>query len=89
MQTTRTNTTPTTLFWSERGHITCAKQAPVRGSDTRRWERRQPVPAEVLELPGGANLRRESCGKRRAVDSVIGYCRVSDGVPGSVPTTRI
>ncbi len=64
MQTTDTNTTPTTLFWSERGHITCAKHAPVRNSDTWRWERWQPIPAEALALPEGDNLRCESCGQK-------------------------
>ena len=64
MQTTRTITTPTALFWSERGRITCAKHAPYRDSETWNWERWQPIPAEVLELPEGANLRCESCGQK-------------------------
>ncbi len=62
MRKTQTNTAPTTLYWSERGHITCAQHAPCRGSDTWNWERWQPVPAEALELPGGDALRCESCG---------------------------
>ena len=28
-----------TLFWSERGEITCAIHAPYPGTDTWRWER--------------------------------------------------
>ncbi len=59
MRETQTSTAPTTLYWSERGRIACAEHAPVRGSDTWRWERWQPVPAEVLELP---RLRRFSRG---------------------------
>jgi len=30
---------PTTLFWSERGEISCASHAPYPGSDTWVWER--------------------------------------------------
>jgi len=28
-----------TLFWSERGEITCALHAPYPGTDTWKWER--------------------------------------------------
>jgi len=32
-----------TLFWSERGEVTCAMHAPYPGSDTWRWERWSPM----------------------------------------------
>ena len=54
--------TDTTLYWSERGRITCAAHAPVRNSDTWRWERWQAVPAEAFALDDDAALRCESCG---------------------------
>jgi hypothetical protein len=31
--------TPSKLYWSERGAISCAEHAPYRGSDTWNWER--------------------------------------------------
>ena len=32
-----------TLFWSERGEVTCATHAPFPGSDTWNWERWSPM----------------------------------------------
>ena len=64
MRTTQSNALITVLFWSERGRITCAQHAPYRGSDTWNWERWQPVPADVLELPEGDALRCESRGQK-------------------------
>ena len=35
-----------TLFWSERGEVTCATHAPYPGSDTWNWERWSPMTEE-------------------------------------------
>ena len=43
----RTKTSTSVLFWNDRGHVACAAHAPLRLSDTWRWERWQPVPDEV------------------------------------------
>lgn len=35
------------LFWSEHGQVTCERHAPMRGSDSWKWERwRKMTPAE-------------------------------------------
>jgi hypothetical protein len=51
---------PTGLYWSERGHVGCARHTPFEGTDTWIWERWEPVPVEVLGLE--RQLSCETCG---------------------------
>ena len=58
---------PTGLYWSERGHIACARHTPYEGSDTWTWERWEPVPMEAVKLSEDeveyAAPRCETCGR--------------------------
>ena len=60
-KTTARTSSPTGLYWSERGAIACAKHTPYRGSDTWNWERWGPVPVAVLGHPLGRELQCEIC----------------------------
>lgn len=43
---TATAAAPTKLYWNDRGRVACDRHAPMRGSDTWKWEhwRKAPVP---------------------------------------------
>lgn len=63
--------TATALLWSEQGHISCAKHAPYKHSDTWRSERWGPIPEADRETAAaeGWELRCETCAhleRRRA-----------------------
>ena len=57
--------TPTGLYWSERGHLACAAHTPYEGSDTWIWERWEPLPAEAAVgfADAGYTARCETCGR--------------------------
>jgi len=54
-----------TLFWSERGEISCKDHAPYKGSDTWQWERWQKMTdTERIEFAKHTNKSAEceTCG---------------------------
>ena len=71
MRRMATTTSPTGLFWSQRGEIACAAHTPYVGSDTWIWDRWEPMPQEAAHgyAQRGYVARCESCGKEAATDA--------------------
>jgi len=64
-------TSPTGLYWSERGMVNCARHAPYAGSDTWRWERWIPLladDAEAWQAQTGDLPACECCGRVAAME---------------------
>ena len=57
-----TTPSPTGLYWSERGAISCALHTPYEGTDTWIWERWEPLPVAAI-AEADYPLRCETCGK--------------------------
>ena len=67
MRATRKTASPTGLFWSERGEITCERHAPYHRSDTWNWNRWRALGVQEAEAgrdQTGELPECECCGVR-------------------------